>query len=668
MRKYFFVSFYCFFVLFCANFVLAQPIKECVLTNGNGINVKYISPYYCDKDRTMFSTYEILENAGIIPSIFVRDNETKISWVDSTAWTYIFKFSWDSSYLNKNNIGIFLNNLSQESSIFLNDSLVKKTNNGFICYQILANKNLLQGENTLKICFTPSVLKDRVFVRTPQYRYGWDWYPRMLAPTIQSVYLSTRIRLDNYITLKGKKREISLVRQKDKWGESFYFTRNGKPIFVKGANYIFDESNDLEHDIKEAASAHINMLRIWGGSGYGSEEFYNLCDKYGIMVWQDFPFACEPYPADSSFLNNVAMEVADNLKRISRHPSLALLCGNNEIWEGWQNWGWKEESKDTIKDFALYNKLFKDLLPSLVAKYAPGVSYIHSSPVDYGWGHPESLTNGDCHYWGVWWADSTFETLARKVPRFMSEYGFQSCPTIETVREYMSLPYSKDNPAFAIHQKHPRGFELIEARIKEWYGSYTNDEDYVYKSQATAQEAYKIAIEAHRRAKPYCMGTMFWQFNDPYPAIGWGCLDNKGREKPTFKTIVKCYEDIIFSIDKYSCSDSVFIYVCSDKDKKYSLSFQISIYDNNGIEKYSIVQNNINLKPQESRRVFSLDIKDIKDFNPKTDYLWVSGTLKDKKNKEKAVNIKNYCFFVYPKDYINISKYNEVKSKFYEEK
>lgn len=563
----------------------------------------------------------------------------------------------------------------------------------------------------------------RVINRYPQYLFGWDWHPKMLYPLFGKIEIKSNYKdtdIDYYVqTLKIENdtaymvlniendthyfqianprlwwpngmgesyvylgttndigytkidkmihfgiRTIELVQEKDSIGQSFYFKINGKPMFVKGANYIKEVKTDID-EIKLAKQLGINMLRIWGGSSYGDYTFYDYCDELGILIWQDFPFACALYPADSSFLDNVKEEAIQNVKRIAKHPSLALWCGNNEIWEGWNNWGWKQEVKDTALAVENYNKLFKELLPSIVKEYTPTINYIHTSPL-HGWGEKESLTHGDCHYWGVWWGDSIFETYTRKVPRFMSEYGFQSPPTLSTLEDYMSKPYSKGNPEFAIHQKHPRGFELIDNRVKQWFGDYSDDEDYIFKAGATAQEAYKIAIEAHRRAMPYCMGTMFWQFNEPYPAIGWSCIDYNNKPKPIYYTIKKAYEPIIFSIDKYSNPDSIFIYICNDSYESSSLDYTIQIKDNNDKIKFSVTPNTISAEKFKSKIIYSIALKDIKDFNPKTDYLWVEGEIENnyEENKGKKT-ISNYTFFVYPKDYIDINKHNEVKRKYY---
>jgi beta-mannosidase len=201
---------------------------------------------------------------------------------------------------------------------------------------------------------------------------------------------------------------------------------------------------------------------------------------------------------------------------------------------------------------------------------------------------------------------------------------------------------------------------LIDNRVKEWFGNYNSDSDYSFFSQATQQEALKMAIEAHRRNKPRCMGTMFWQFNEPYPCVGWGCLDYTGEEKPVYYTIEKAYQPIIFSIDRYSNKDSVKVYLCSDDNEKQSINYSLRILDNNDSIKYIFIQDSTYIEANGTKLIAALAYKDIKDFNPKTDYLWVEGI-----NDSGDLLIKNYSFFTYPKDYYSIEKYLEVIFDYY---
>ena len=748
------------------------------LSDNKSINIDSCKSYLND-------IFELLHNKDIIPDPFKNDNETKLGWIDSTSWTYSSLFNLTTEDISNENIILKCRNINTYSNIYINNVSISQTNNEFLEYRFNIKPYIHKGENSIKVVIEPAYKKlnylsenyntleseKRVISRKAQYRYGWDWFPKMLSVGFNNIFIeiynkepqfefaniqTKEIKKDsslmllnvgfsnisngnyiiklsdfkysnkfsyskepNYTSIKTKEyvfyfskndldtsnlfktefaipspklwypngfnekqylynatielidnnkreaktlnkqrinfgiRTIELIQEKDSIGQSFYFKINGKPLFIKGANYIATESQYI-NSLDAAVNANMNMLRVWGGSRYLSDGFLRTCDELGILVWQDFPFACALYPGDSNFLDNVRKEAEQNVKRIAGHPSLALWCGNNEIWEGWNNWGWKQEVKDTIKAVENYNKLFKELLTDIVNKYCPTINYIHTSPL-YGWGRRESLTHGDCHYWGVWWADSTFETYTRKVPRFMSEYGFQSTPNLETTQEYMSLPYSKENPEFAIHQKHPRGFELIDNRIKEYFDSYTSDKDYIYKSQAVQQEACKIAIEAHRRAKPYCMGTLFWQLNEEYPAIGWGIIDYKYGYKSAYYVIKKAYEPIILSIDNFSNKDSVFIYYCNDIDSNYSMDFKATIYDNNGIMHYSKDIKKLDIKNNKSEKILSICLSNIKGFNPKTDYLYVEGIINNK-------TIDNHSFFVKPKDYIKPLNSNNIFS------
>ncbi len=483
------------------------------------------------------------------------------------------------------------------------------------------------------------------------------WYPNRLGT--QYVY-KVNLCLDNDTnilkTTQFGVRQIHLIREQDEIGESFYFRVNNEDIFAKGANYIMTYADPL-NDIILAKDANMNMLRIWGGSDYGSDEFFDYCDKNGIMVWQDYPFSTELYPVNDTFVNNVKQDAIQNLIRISGHPSLALICGNNEIWEGWNHWGWKDIVKDTIQAVKDYDYLFKEVLGSIAKTYVPTLDYIHSSPVNHGWGSERSRTHGDSHYYGVWWADSNFETYTHKIPRFMSEYGFQGAMNMQTAEKYCSAPYTKDNEEFAIHQKHPRGFELVDNRLKEWFGDYKDDEQYIFFSQLTQQEGMKMAMEAHRQNKPYCMGTLFWQYNDPYPCVGWGCVEANGDVKPLYYTAQKCFQDVIFTIDKND-SDSVKIYVCSDLLEDTLLTYKIRIMNQDDLVHYIYIGEKSIVKANKTQLLASIAYKDIKNFNPDTDYLWIEGYYGDE-------FISNYTFFCYPKDYVRFEKYLQVIDEYY---
>lgn len=356
-------------------------------------------------------------------------------------------------------------------------------------------------------------------------------------------------------------RTIELVQEKDKIGTSFYFKLNGVPVFMKGANYIPIDSflprvptSTYKSIVQNAVDANMNMLRVWGGGVYADDDFYYECDEKGILVWQDFMFACAMYPGDDAYLKNVKEEVVDNVSRLQNHPSIALWCGNNESDEGWHNWGWQKQynysKSDSTEVWNNYKKLFHDFIPKTLDSLLPANEnrYWPSSP-SIGWGRKESLLQGDSHYWGVWWGKEPFEVYERKVGRFMSEYGFQGMPDVKTFNSFTSDLNLKSD-AVKSHQKHPTGYETINEYMARDYSIPTRFEDYVYVSQLLQADGMKTAIEAHRRAKPYCMGTLYWQLNDCWPVTSWSSVDYFGRWKALHYQVKRSFENVLLSVHK----------------------------------------------------------------------------------------------------------------------
>jgi beta-mannosidase len=361
--------------------------------------------------------------------------------------------------------------------------------------------------------------------------------------------------------LKIGLRTIELVQDKDEFGTSFYFKLNGKTVFMKGANYIPQDSfipkqtpSSYYELVQNARKANMNMLRVWGGGVYADEEFYNACDANGILVWQDFMFACAMYPGDEKFIENVKQEVIDNVNRLQNHPSIALWCGNNENDEGWHNWGWQKQfnysQADSTKIWNDYKKVFQELIPqtldSLLSKEKN--LYWPSSP-SIGWGKKESLTQGDSHYWGVWWGKEPFEMYKKKVGRFMSEYGFQGMPNLESLQKVIAKEdFNFTSEAFKNHQKHPTGFETITEYMTRDFPVPTSMEKYNYVSQLLQAHGMKTAIEAHRLAKPYCMGSLYWQLNDCWPVTSWSTLDYYGNWKAAHYQVKESFAPIYLAV------------------------------------------------------------------------------------------------------------------------
>ncbi|MFN0203443.1 MAG: glycoside hydrolase family 2 protein [Bacteroidia bacterium] len=368
-------------------------------------------------------------------------------------------------------------------------------------------------------------------------------------------------------------RTIEIVQEKDEKGKSFYVKLNGVPIFMKGANVIPFNSflpkvsaEKYDSVLSSAKKANMNMLRVWGGGIYEDDYFYQLCDKYGILIWQDFMFACAMYPFDNQFLNNVETEATYQVKRLRNHPCIALWCGNNEIDEGWHNWGWQKKyafsKKDSSEIWKGYQTLFHQVLPKIVQTH-DAQRYYHPSSPTFGWGRKQSLTEGDAHYWGVWWGLQPFSIFNEKVGRFMSEYGMQAMPDIKTVYSF-TKPEERTlfSPAIKHHQKHPTGFTNLGVYLKRDYRKAKDLEDYVYKTQLLQSEGIKIAIEAHRRNKPYCMGTLYWQLNDCWQVCSWSSLDYFNRPKALHYTVQNLYKTHLLSF--YEEDNSLKVKVITD--------------------------------------------------------------------------------------------------------
>jgi beta-mannosidase len=295
-----------------------------------------------------------------------------------------------------------------------------------------------------------------------------------------------------------------------------------------------------------AKEAGINMLRVWGGGIYEDDEFYNLCDSLQIMVWQDFMFAGAMYPANKQSLENIKQEVIDNIKRLRQHPCIAVWCGNNEINEAWNNWGWQKQFKINTQDSILlwneYKKIFHELLPQLVKEYDGNRSYITTSPLN-GWGKKESMTHGDSHYWGVWWGVEPIEKYGEKIPRFMSEYGMQSLPNFGSIQQF-TAPKDWDtcSVVMKLHQKHTTGYQNLAVYLNQNKLTSTNFKSFILATQNLQAKALSKAITTHIAAQPRCMGTMLWQLNDCYPGVTWSIIDYYGKKKKAYYTVKKLYK------------------------------------------------------------------------------------------------------------------------------
>lgn len=333
-------------------------------------------------------------------------------------------------------------------------------------------------------------------------------------------------------------RTITLDQSKDKWGRAFRFLVNGRPVFAKGANWIPAHSfvaglnrADVERDLRSAVDANMNMIRVWGGGIYEDEAFYDVCDELGLMVWQDFCFACTQYPGSDAFLEVVRPEAEAQVRRLRHRASLALWCGNNEIW--WLNKGELRDNPDPAQ-LREYERLFHELLPEAVAANDPATGYWPSSPYRPG-GDPEHEAGekcGDTHFWDVWHSRRPVKDYEKWNFRFVSEFGMQSYSSPATNRTFCP-PHDTNvfGPAMENHQKNAAGNQIILDYVSRRYRYPKSQDDLIYLSQLNQAYCMQFGVEHYRRISPRCMGALVWQLNDCWPVASWSSLEFSGRWK-----------------------------------------------------------------------------------------------------------------------------------------
>jgi beta-mannosidase len=401
-------------------------------------------------------------------------------------------------------------------------------------------------------------------------------------------------------------RTVELRQAEDQWGQSFTFVVNGVPIFAKGSNWIPADSfptrlqgnggpgASLEQLIRDAAATHQNMLRVWGGGFYEEEHFYDLCDRYGILVWQDCIYSCSIYPLDrADFIENVRVETAENVRRLRHRASLALWCGNNEMEWGWEMWGWAEPEltpeqvasltamaehdprirllmematkSQPLADWRVlrdaYLQYFHTTLPQWIAGLDPDTAYWPSSPSsDTPFHAVNGQAQGDAHYWDVWHGRKPFTAYREQYPRFMSEFGFQALPPLETIRTYADeADWNMTSYIMEHHQKNAAGNGLMLAQMTENYRMPKDFPSMVYMSLVLQAEGIRYGVEHWRRHMDRVSGTLYWQLNDCWPVASWSSLDYFGRWKALHYAARRFYAPVMLSIAEHGTDMAVHV-------------------------------------------------------------------------------------------------------------
>jgi len=419
-------------------------------------------------------------------------------------------------------------------------------------------------------------------------------------------------------------RTMELRQQDDQWGRSFAFVVNGIPILAKGSNWIPADSfptritdTYLENLIRSAAETHQNMLRVWGGGFYEDERFYDLCDRYGILVWQEFIFSCSMYPLDSpEFLENVNVEAVENIRRLRHRASLALWCGNNEMEWGWVEWNWKRPEYEGLK--AAYDRFFHHTLPEWCRAEDPDHSYWPSSPSsDTPFENPNGQRQGDSHYWDVWHGRKPFSSYRDQYPRFMSEFGFQALPPLPTIRTYADeADWNMTSYIMEMHQKNASGNSLMVGQMLDTFRLPKDFVSLVYLSMALQAEGIRYGVEHWRRHPDRVAGILYWQLNDCWPVASWSSLDYFGRWKALHYAARRFFAPLMLSIEDRPPRQGV--YVSNDTLESWKGTVRWSLETFAG-EVLTSGEAPVNAAPQAAAWVCELDFSDrISDDNLRT--------------------------------------------------
>jgi len=599
------------------------------------------------------------QNSDIWLSLYTRKAGYQFGWdwgprlITSGIWRPAYIEAWDNSKIEA--VQIIQNEVSAE--------LAKLT----AVFEIESNKKFttkLDVQNDGKSLATKEITVKKGLNKIPvEFKIENPnlWWTNGLGE--QHMYdfdcKMTSKKVTDHKIIKTGIRSLKIVHEKDKDGKSLYVELNGVPVFMKGANYIPHDNfqnrvtaEKYEYYIKAAAESNFNMLRVWGGGNYETDYFYELCDRYGILVWQDVMFACGMFPADPDFIETVTHEVKDNFKRIRNHPSIAMYCGNNENEMSWYAWGWK--NKYSKEDQATYeknlHKLFYEVIPNAIKQVDETRYYHPTSPNSWytkdGNKIPEG--EGDVHFWNTK-NDTPLEEHNTFVGRFMSEYGFQSYPDYQNIKKFTnSWDRSKTSEVMFAHNRALNdntrdpyfGTQAIERKMIKYYGIPENFENYVYTTQILHAKATKIAIESHRRHMPYTMGTLYWQLNDTWPAVSWSSIDFYGKWKAAqymARDVCRTYiASTIIEDNKFK------VYIVSDSLKNVNAKLSLNMLSLDGEKQFFSEEKDLTIDANTSKVYFEIDSAKI------TEGIDVNNVVLniEVKTEDKLLTDNNYYFTV----------------------
>jgi len=551
-------------------------------------------------------------------SPFIRKAPYQFGWdfgprlVTSGIWRPIYLVAWNSQIIRD----LHINQMSI-------DGTVAKLKAQLIIASSVEALNDILLSNDKKM-----IKKHQILVKPGTHKYEIEfqmtdielWWPNGSGAQVLYDIVCTLNNDKQTLDTKSRRiglRTIEIVRNLNQSG-GFNFKINGVITFMKGANYIPQDNflNRVSPDrydlvINSAVEANMNMLRVWGGGIYENDVFYDKCDEKGILIWQDFMFAGTMLPGDNEFLENVELEAKDNIIRLRNHPCIALWCGNNEILDAWTWWGWSKATEekygkkitDTI--WYAYNQIFHKIIPTQIKENSPDIFYWSSSPcADFATKCDNS--SGDLHLWMVWWDHKPYDAYRKESGRFISEYGYQSFPCFQTVKQF-ALPedFDLNSEVMISRQRAGSGNQIIDITMLREFRKPKNFESFLYLSLLVQAEAVKVAIESHRSKMPYCGGSLYWQINDCWPAVSWSSIDYYGRWKALHYYAKRAFSPI--NVSSFIDNDNLKVNVVSDLQKEKNTKLEMTLLSFDGLIIWKKTLDFV-LKPNASEIIFNSPI------------------------------------------------------------
>jgi beta-mannosidase len=639
----------------------SADLKPRVVAGTNTVVVHFRSPIVATKpayDRLGYTLPAVNDQAPEMVSMFARKAPYHYGWdwgprfVTSGIWRPVSIEAWDVARLEE--VQVYPRALDDARARLEVAAVVTAVRGGHARVAVelpggpalgTVEKVLARGRNEIRL---------EVVIDKPE-----RWWPNGLGA--QKLYtLETSLAVDG--VTRGRRqtrvglRTLEVVNRHDAAGKTFTVVVNGAPVFMKGANWIPADSfvtrvteEKYRSLLQAAATANMNMLRVWGGGIYEDDRFYALCDELGLLVWQDFMFACSMYPGDAPFIENVRLEATENVRRLRNHPSLALWAGNNEVEAAWQQWGWpakfhlNKAAQATIWND--YKRLFHDVLPRVVAAEDPGRFYTRSTPSANEDGvAPGKMGWGDMHYWGVWHAEAPYEAYAANISRFMSEYGFQSFPTLPSVARYAPpSDWRIDSPVMLSHQRHPRGNALVRTYMERDFRVPKDFGAFLYLSQVLQANVIQFGAEAHRRRMPYNMGSLYWQLDDCWPVASWSSIDYYGTRKALQYAARRFFAPVLVSpVDD---NGTLRVYLVSDRRVDLPAHLTLRLIDLDGGGERWRFERDVTVKALDSQAQFSAAKRDIlKGVDPSHVVLVAELTARPASSNAPAISRKLFYF------------------------